>query len=49
MNSEDLFAIIGKLYVDVYNAQKIIELLQAQNRAKDQELIELKSNLKTNA
>lgn len=25
---EDLFNVIGKLYVDVYNMQKVIEVLQ---------------------
>jgi hypothetical protein len=39
---EDLFNMIGKLYVDVYNTQKIIEMLQKQLKEKDQELAELK-------
>jgi hypothetical protein len=39
---EDLFNMIGKLYVDVYNSQKIIEMLQKQLKEKDQELVELK-------
>jgi len=25
---DDLFSVIGKLYVDVYNMQKVIEILQ---------------------
>ena len=40
-NLEDIFAIIGKLYVDVYNSQKIIDVLQQQLKDKDKELIRL--------
>lgn len=32
---DDLFNIIGKLYVDIYNMQKYMEVLQ--NKLKDQE------------
>jgi hypothetical protein len=39
---EELFNIIGKLYVDIYNTQKIIELLQTQLKDKDREISELK-------
>jgi Tfp pilus assembly protein PilN len=39
---EELFNIIGKLYVDIYNTQKIIELLQTQLKEKDREISELK-------
>lgn len=41
---EDLFNIIGKLYVDIYNTQKVLEMLQKQLRDKDAELIELKKS-----
>jgi hypothetical protein len=44
MNTEDLFNIIGKLYVDIYNTQKVLEMLQKQLRDKDAELIELKKS-----
>lgn len=37
-NLDDIFAIIGKLYVDVYNSQKIIDVLQQQIKDKDQEI-----------
>lgn len=39
---EDLFNIIGKLYVDIYNIQKVIERLQQQLKEKDSEIIKLK-------
>lgn len=39
---EEVFNIIGKLYVDVYNAQKVIELLQKQLQDKDKEIEQLK-------
>lgn len=35
---EEIFNIIGKLYVDVYNSQKLIEILQQQLKDKDQQL-----------
>jgi flavodoxin len=39
---EELFNIIGKLYVDIYNTQKIIDILQSQLKEKDKEISELK-------
>lgn len=39
---EDLFNIIGKLYVDIYNTQKVLEMLQKQLKEKDTEILELK-------
>lgn len=36
---EDLFNIIGKLYVDIYNSQKVIEILQKQLKDKENEVI----------
>jgi hypothetical protein len=39
---EDLFNIIGKLYVDIYNTQKVLEMLQKQIKDKDAEILELK-------
>jgi hypothetical protein len=41
---EELFNIIGKLYVDIYNAQKVLEMLQKQLKDKDIELIDLKKS-----
>lgn len=43
MNTEELFNIIGKLYVDIYNTQKILEILQKQIKDKDQEIKDLKN------
>lgn len=39
---EELFNIIGKLYVDLYNMQKVLESLQKQLRDKELEIQELK-------
>lgn len=39
---EELFNIIGKLYVDLNNMQKVLESLQKQLRDKESELQELK-------
>jgi len=40
---EDLFNVIGKLYIDVYNSQKVIELLRAKLEDKEKELEEIRS------
>jgi hypothetical protein len=45
---ENIFAIIGKLYVDVYNTQKIIEVIQQQIKDKDQEIFRLKQSQEIN-
>lgn len=47
MDSEQLFNIIGKLYADIVNAQKIIEILQQKLQDKDKEIIELTGKNKT--
>jgi|688.fasta_scaffold1160263_2 hypothetical protein len=39
---DDLFIVIGKLYTDLSNSQKYIEMLQQQLRDKNQEILELK-------
>jgi hypothetical protein len=41
---EEIFNIIGRLYVDSYNAQKVIELLQQQVKDKDQEINNLRQS-----
>lgn len=40
---DELFTNIGKLYVDVLNMQKYIELLQSQLKEKDKKIAELQS------
>ncbi len=45
-NNEYLFTIIGKLYADMHNAQRIIEVLQTKIKDKDQEIIDLKKDTK---
>lgn len=44
---EELFNIIGKLYVDLYNMQKLLERLQQQLKDKDSEIIKLKQQTRT--
>jgi len=43
MDNNELFNMIGRLYVDVYNSQKIIDILQQQLKIKEQEVNDLKS------
>tara|TARA_B100001939_G_C16744248_1_gene531090 strand:- start:368 stop:520 length:153 start_codon:yes stop_codon:yes gene_type:complete len=38
---EQLFTIIGKLYVEALNSQKIVELLQNRIQEKDEQIQEL--------
>lgn len=47
-NLEDIFTIVGKLYVDIYNTQKIIEILQQQIKEKDQEIYRLNQSKDSN-
>lgn len=42
---EELFGIIGRLYVEMSHAQKYIETAQAQLKDKDTEIISLKSKV----
>jgi hypothetical protein len=39
---DELFAIVGKLYVDLYNLQKVLEMLQKQVKDKDLEIQNLR-------
>lgn len=39
---EDLFNIIGKLYVDIYNSQKVLQMLKDQIKDQEQQLQLLK-------
>jgi hypothetical protein len=41
-NNDELFNMVGRLYVDVYNSHKVIDILQQQLKSKDQEIRELK-------
>lgn len=38
---DDLFNIIGRLYADIYNIQKVIEDLREQIKQKDKQILEL--------
>lgn len=43
---EDLYNIIGKLYVDIFQAQKYITILQDEHKEKDKIIAELRIELK---
>ena len=42
---EQLFTIIGKLYVEALNSQRVVELLQHKINEKDNEIKELKNQM----
>jgi hypothetical protein len=42
---EELFGIIGRLYVEMHHAQKYIETIQAQLKDKDNEIVALKAKM----
>ena len=42
---DELFNIIGKLYVDIYSTQKVLEILKQQLQDKDNEIAKLRNNL----
>lgn len=42
---DELFSVIGRLYVDMTHAQKYIENLQTQLKEKDGEVINLKAKI----
>lgn len=44
---DELLIIIGKMYVDMTNMQKILEHLQQQVKDKDAELIRIKQQSRT--
>lgn len=41
---EELFNIIGKLYVDIYNSQKVLQVLKDQLTEKQEEIQRLMQN-----
>jgi cell division protein FtsL len=43
--NEEIFNIIGKMYVDFYQMKSYIEDLQNQIKQKDQEIISLKNSI----
>lgn len=44
---DELYVIIGKLYTDIYNAQKYIDLLQNQIKDKDKTISDLRNDIKS--
>jgi cell division protein FtsL len=44
---DELYVIIGKLYADIYNAQKYIDLLQNQIKEKDKTISDLRNDIKS--
>jgi hypothetical protein len=45
---DELFNIIGRLYTDIYNSQRLLEVLQEQLKTKDKEISDLKKMLDKN-
>ena len=45
---EELYNIIGKLYVDIYNSQKYIDSLQNLLKEKDKTIADLRIDRKNN-
>lgn len=43
---EELFNIIGKLYVDIYNSQKLLQILKDQIKENQEEIKRLTENRK---
>ena len=41
---DELFNIIGKLYVDINNAQKVLDIIRQQLQDKDNEIRKLKGD-----
>lgn len=44
---DELFTLIGRLYVDLVQSQKYIESLQKQIQSKDQEISTLQNSIST--
>lgn len=44
---DELFNVIGRLYVDVYNMQKYMEVLQGKLKDQEQEILVLRSGQET--
>jgi len=44
MNEDDLYSIIGRMYVDISNTQKVLEILRKQVQEKDQLILELEKS-----
>mgnify|MGYP001212219890 FL=1 len=44
MNEDDLYNIIGRMYVDISNTQKVLEMLRKQTQEKDQVILELEKS-----
>lgn len=42
---DELFQMIGRLYIDIYRSQKFLEGLQEQLKSKDSEILSLKAKL----
>lgn len=46
MNTEELYNIIGKLYTDIFQAQKYIVALQNEAKEKEKTIADLRNQLK---
>ena len=43
---DELYNIIGRLYIDIVNSQKYIEMLQNQIKEKDKTISDLRNDIK---
>lgn len=43
-NQEEMYSIIGRLYIDVYSAQRYITALQEELKNKDQKILSLQQD-----
>jgi hypothetical protein len=46
---DDFFQIIGRLYVDIYHSQKMLENFQDQLKIKDNEIASLRAQVQNSA
>ena len=44
MNENDLYSIIGRMYVDISNTQKVLEMLHSKIEEKDKLILELEKS-----
>lgn len=42
---DDIFSVVGKLYIDIYQTSKIIDTLQKKIKEQEEEIAQLKAKL----
>jgi len=46
MDQEQMFSLIGRLYIDIMSAQRVIDVLQKKLQDKEKEIIDLEKLVK---